>query len=483
MLHVALASLLLGACGQPPAAVDTIPPFVQITSPAQGSVVTASVATVVAGIAHDAETGLDRIEVYAGAVPIGRAVIDTATVPAVWSSSFVPRVPGDYVVRAVAVDVVGNRSESSVGFTALAPVGALGWSRQVGRGGFDGAYAVAVGASGHVYVAGATEGAVGATNQGGTDVFLRAYDAVGSVLWSAQVGSAGNDYVRGIFVDESAGNVWMTGEAYDTFGTTDVMVWRYDLSDGSTEPRSFGSDGDDFGQAIAADASGNVYVAGSTHADLGSGGSTLQAFLMKYDAAGDVAWVVRRGAGQARGLALDAAGHPHIAGYANGDAFASRYTPEGAHVWTAAFGSASIELAFGIAVDAAGRAFVVGGERDAFLTRVDADGTVAWTRQFGSDAVDTATGVATDAFGNVFVVGATNGDLAGTIGGWDVFLRKYDGDGGVWWTRQFGTPGGDGGEAVATDGFGSAYVVGLTSGDLGGPNQGNNDAFVRKFGP
>jgi hypothetical protein len=25
--------------------------------------------------------------------------------------------------------------------------------------------------------------------------------------------------------------------------------------------------------------------------------------------------------------------------------------------------------------------------------------------------------------------------------------------------------------------------VGLTSGDLGGPNQGNNDAFVRKFGP
>jgi len=106
---------------------------------------------------------------------------------------------------------------------------------------------------------------------------------------------------------------------------------------------------------------------------------------------------------------------------------------------------------------------------------------IGWSRQFGTGMGEEATAVAVDGSHNVFVGGITAGDLYGPNAGlWDGFLRKYDYQGTVLWTTQFGTPRNDVVYDVTTDGSGGAYVVGYT-GPLSRPSAHDTDAYVRRY--
>lgn len=65
------------------------------------------------------------------------------------------------------------------------------------------------------------------------------------------------------------------------------------------------------------------------------------------------------------------------------------------------------------------------GESDAIAVTVDPLGHLRRTVQFGTTLVDQAVGIATDGRGNVHVVGRTFGDLAGTQGFIDGYVRTY----------------------------------------------------------
>ena len=54
------------------------------------------------------------------------------------------------------------------------------------------------------------------------------------------------------------------------------------------------------------------------------------------------------------------------------------------------------------------------------------------------------------------------------LGGYDIFLMKYDSTGSVLWTSQQGTTGADEGYTVAVSGDGFIYATGYTSGSLNG---------------
>jgi hypothetical protein len=106
---------------------------------------------------------------------------------------------------------------------------------------------------------------------------------------------------------------------------------------------------------------------------------------------------------------------------------------------------------------------------------------ILWSRQFGTATADEATAVAVDGSHNAFVGGNTAGDLYGPNAGlWDGFLRKYNYQGAVLWTTQFGTPESDKVYDVTTDGSGGAYVVGYT-GPLSRPGAHDTDAYVRRY--
>jgi len=66
------------------------------------------------------------------------------------------------------------------------------------------------------------------------------------------------------------------------------------------------------------------------------------------------------------------------------------------------------------------------GRLDAFVRKYDSDGTEVWTRQFGTASDDVARGVAVDTTGNAYVAGQTDGTFVGqtSAGDFDVFLAK-----------------------------------------------------------
>ena len=224
----------------------------------------------------------------------------------------------------------------------------------------------------------------------------------------------------------------------------------------------------------------------------------------------DADWVRQFGTSgldEVKGVAVDPDGNAYVAGETSGtlpgqtsagtlDAFVAKFDPAGNEVWTRQFGTAERAIAWGLAIDPGGFAYVVGqvedslpGQRsaggwDAFVRKYDLSGREIWTRQFGGAGSDVASGVAVNRAGNVSVVGTTSSTLPGqhNAGSFDAFIRRYDADGNEVWTRQFGTPGGDNARRVAFDGAGQILVVGSTEGTLPGQvSAGGYDAFVALF--
>ena len=121
---------------------------------------------------------------------------------------------------------------------------------------------------------------------------------------------------------------------------------------------------------------------------------------------------------------------------------------------------------------------------DKIHVAVEPLGQLRGTVQFGTPAADDISDVAANAAGIVHVVGWTSGDLEGTNqGAQDAFVRVYDDAGAVLWTRQFGTAVADRAHAVTVDTAGNVLVVGTTAGALAGSSIGGNDGFVRSFAP
>jgi len=178
------------------------------------------------------------------------------------------------------------------------------------------------------------------------------------------------------------------------------------------------------------------------------------------------------------------------------DIFLRKYDVAGNLVWVRQFGTEAIDSASAVSAGPSG-VYVAGttdgalpgqinsGNADAFLCKYDADGNLLWTRQFGTGEGEgtRANGVFADTSG-VYVVGYTDGALPGqtSAGGTDAFVRKYDPNGILLWTHQFGTTSTDIVTSVSTNDSG-VYVAGSTGGVLDGLGYGIQDAFLCRYDP
>ena len=140
----------------------------------------------------------------------------------------------------------------------------------------------------------------------------------------------------------------------------------------------------DYGEGIAVDTSGNVYVTGRSDATWGS--------------------PVR----------------PFVAGDYSSDAFAAKLDGSGALQWNTFLGGLFYDHGYGIAVDTSGNDYVMGrsdatwgspvrpfsGWWDAFVAKLDGSGALQWNTFLGSSG-DHGYGIAVDTSGNVYVTGYT----------------------------------------------------------------------------
>src|SRR5262245_54191144 len=86
------------------------------------------------------------------------------------------------------------------------------------------------------------------------------------------------------------------------------------------------------------------------------------------------------------------------------------------------------------------------------LTSAASAQTVAWTRQLGTSSDDRNYAVSADGLGFVYTAGATAGNLGGSnAGGLDAYVSKYDSNGVLVGTKQFGTSSDDVSRGVSAD--------------------------------
>ena len=170
------------------------------------------------------------------------------------------------------------------------------WTQQLGTSTSNStiAYGIATDSSGNVYVMGYTGGALdGNTSAGSSDLFVLKYNSSGARQWTQQLVSSANDQAKGIATD-TIGNVHVTVVTYGALdgntmaGNTmdpDFFVVKYDSSGVKQWTKQLETSAVDFGEGIATDSSGNVYMTGST--SLGLDGNTSAGnqdlFVVKYD--------------------------------------------------------------------------------------------------------------------------------------------------------------------------------------------------------
>ncbi|MFT3770294.1 MAG: nucleotide-binding protein [Minicystis sp.] len=381
---------------------------------------------------------------------------------------------------------------SDVFLAKLDANGAHVWSKKFGNATLQSGQGVAVDAMGNVVITGYFQGSVtfgttALTTAGGADIFVAKFNAAGAHVWSKKFGSATDDQLGLAVAVDPSGNVLLTGALVGAFafggatltsaGGSDVFVAKLDGATGNhVWSKRFGDAGlAQQGRAIAADAMGNVIVAGDFNGTIDFGGGALTS------AGGSDAFVAK----------LDAAA--------------------GNHVWSKRFGDGAFQIAHGVAADATGNVVVVGdfagdvdfgggaipskGNTDAFVALFDPAGAHLASAGFGGTDYDSATSVS--AAGGVIAVGgyfAGKADFGGTpltsAGGRDVFVTKLSGTTlAPVWARGFGDASFyQSAQGVGLDTAGNMLFAGYFFGSIdfgAGPltSAGDADVFVAKLGP
>jgi hypothetical protein len=332
-----------------------------------------------------------------------------------------------------------------------------------------------------------------------------------SVSYATYLGGTAEDDGYGIAVDGS-GNVYVTGQtkstnfptslgAYKTTNTGgfDVFVTKVSADGTSLIYSTYvGGSGDDSGNAIAVDASGNAFVAGGTPSSdfpttVGAkqttfGGGSLDAFVFELASSGGSltysTFLGGSGTDVVSGLALakDNSGDVFVVG----STFSTDFPTTAGVLQTA-----------------------IAGVSNGFVTKVNSTGS-SWiySTYLGGGTGDFASAVAVDSSNNAYVTGATQNALFKTTSGAfqtscgtaascngglsDAFVSviKPDASGFVYSTFLGGSNA-DQGLAIAVDSSNDAYVTGLTQSNTDFPTKtpihtfggGTQDAFVTALNP
>ncbi|MEO8211376.1 MAG: SBBP repeat-containing protein, partial [bacterium] len=210
-------------------------------------------------------------------------------------------------------------------------------------------------------------------------------------------------------------------------------------------------------------------------------------------------WVSRYngfdGDDKAEAMAIDKEGNIYLAGYSEGkgtgkDFLTIKYSDKGEVIWSQrfagiGFATESEDAAKAIVADDNGNVYVTGYSSlgragvDFCTIKYNAKGHEEWVSYFSGlgnieDSYDEATSIATDGGGSIYVAGNSTGGANGS----DICILKYDESGNQVWASIFnGTANGnDYAVSVKADKQGFVYVAGTTEGITTG-----KDYFTAKY--
>ncbi len=311
------------------------------------------------------------------------------------------------------------------------------YSTYLGGTAEDDGHGVAVDIAGNAYVTGVAfsgdfpiANAYDVSFNGGTyDAFVSKLSSSGSsLIYSTYLGGNSIEDGRRIAID-TAGNAYVTGYTYSSNfptanpyqsslnGVVDVFVTKLSSGGNSLIYSTYlGGTGSDEGVAIAVDMSSNAYVTGWTPSgDFptvfpydGSFNGVLDAFAVKLSDAGNslVYSTYLGGSDEEKGygIAVDADGATYVTGYTLSTNFPTLNPYQSTHQ----------------------------GISDVFVTKLSIDGnSIDYSTYLGGSDYEEAWGIAVDAAGAAFVTGQTSSTNFPTLnpyqtnqGGSDVFITK-----------------------------------------------------------
>ena len=223
-----------------------------------------------------------------------------------------------------------------------------------------------------------------------------------------------------------------------------------------------GGSGNEIGNGIAVDGSGNIYVAGHTQSENFPAVNGLPSTISPTDF--------------------------------SGSAFVTKLNPAApSYVFSTYLGGSKSDEAHSIAIDQAANVYVTGNTNsadfplanafqstigdsfngDAFVTKLNSNGSLSYSTFLGGSNSDTGFGIAVDVSGNAYVTGVTRSNnfptanpIQATYGGSlnDAFVTKLNAQGSALvYSTYLGGLGSDNGRGIAVDVNGNAYVTGFTS--------------------
>lgn len=364
------------------------------------------------------------------------------------------------------------------------------WIKQLGGNSFDNFEAVATDSAGNVVAVGRSDNA---------DPWIAKFNAAGTLLWQKKPGPAELDQVNGVAVDGAGNSIVSITTSYPI----DTWLFKYNAAGALLWSRRYDSGSNDFTFRVFVDRLGNVYTTGST----GPLASSTQrdVVLVKYSPAGVRLWAKIFGTDQlddCNGIAVDKDNNVLVVGTTRGsfagpdpsttrsDAWFAKLDGAGNFLWKKQLDSldADVDQGDAVAVDASGNVLVggwttgrfnAGSKRGskAWLAKYSTGGVLRWIREYSAGRGPNILGLAANGAGEVFATGRSywfspsNG----------AFVIKYSSSGAFLRESLINSNDGASAQAVAVDRTGNPYVVGYTSGDLGGPNKGRTDAFLAKF--
>ncbi len=311
-------------------------------------------------------------------------------------------------------------------------------------------------------------------------------------LWTDSCHYGDSEQVNEIAIDDQ-GNVYATGWVEEADEGQNIWVRKYDSSGEAVWTRTHNgpANGQDNGIQIAVDSLGNVYVGGNETV----AGEKWNAWIRKYDAFGNNEWTYTyNGAAsswdRAYGITADDDGNVYATGTEGtndvGFSWVRKLDSDGEELWIDTVENlASVDIVLDddknfyvsgyVLLDAGVRD---SGVRDSWIRKYDPNGVEQWTRTSSEAPFRDHYGYrsAVDRNGNVYFTGWESTSDSES----DIWIRKYNADGSVDWTRTHDGPNHDDDRArsVTVGENGNVYVCGFVQ----SPGMGK-DAWIGVYDP
>ena len=308
-------------------------------------------------------------------------------------------------------------------------------------------------------------GGISLTALSSTDLFVLKYSKNNQLLWANRIGSPSGNYAGKMAVSEN-GDVYVTGLfvgslsvgaiTLNSYGLSDIFVFKYDLNGNVIWGKNAGSSDDDWGgEGIIVD-NNNVYLTGGFRGTatfgpfsvISSGANDV--FLTKLNSNGDFQWVVKGGSSATdRGICLskDESGNIYLGGMYGANA---------------SFGSFLLTN---------------GGNLDIFLAKYNSDGLPQWVNRISGSVNEQIYDLKNDNLGNIYAVGmlqsnstfysTSNSAVVNAPNSGGQFIAKYNLNGNlIWAKRPFSSSSAEMIAALAIDQANNLYTIGSFAGNI-----------------